>query len=118
MVPVIIGIKILEFLFFCIFLQAIEILRNSQGSVRLKVRKCHLENVPDNIPPGQGQISLANTPGKIVVFDRYLVFIYQCNITKTHLITKTYLYNFDPLKPHFYIVKLGFTFFFLFLLKT
>ena len=23
--------------------------------------------------------------------------------------TKTYLYNFDPLKPHFYIVKLGFT---------
>ena len=26
---------------------------------------------------------------------------------KTH-ITKTCLYNFDPLKPHFYIVKLGF----------
>ena len=25
------------------------------------------------------------------------------------LITKTYLYTFDPLKPHFYIVKLGFT---------
>ena len=24
-------------------------------------------------------------------------------------ITKTYLYNFDLLKPHFYIVKLGFT---------
>ena len=24
-------------------------------------------------------------------------------------ITKTYLYNCDPLKPHFYIVKLGFT---------
>ena len=24
-------------------------------------------------------------------------------------ITKTYLYNFDPLKPHFYTVKLGFT---------
>ena len=23
-------------------------------------------------------------------------------------ITKTYLYNFYPLKPHFYIVKLGF----------
>ena len=22
---------------------------------------------------------------------------------------KTYLYNFDPLKPHFYMVKLGFT---------
>ena len=25
------------------------------------------------------------------------------------LITKTCLYNFDPLKPHFHIVKLGFT---------
>ena len=24
-------------------------------------------------------------------------------------ITETYLYNFDPLKPHFYTVKLGFT---------
>ena len=24
-------------------------------------------------------------------------------------ITKTYLYNFDPLKPHFYVVKLGLT---------
>ena len=32
---------------------------------------------------------------------------------------KTYLYNFDPLKPHFYIIKLGFTgIFFLFLLKN
>ena len=26
-----------------------------------------------------------------------------------HVFTKTYLYNFDPLKPHFYIAKLGFT---------
>ena len=26
-----------------------------------------------------------------------------------HIITKTRLYNFDPLKRHFYIVKLGFT---------
>ena len=35
---------------------------------------------------------------------------------------KTCLYNFDPLKPHFHIVKLGFTrayiIFLLFLLKT
>ena len=28
--------------------------------------------------------------------------------TEVH-ITKICLYNFDPLKPHFYIVKLGFT---------
>ena len=26
-----------------------------------------------------------------------------------YTITRTRLYNFDPLKPHFYIVKLGFT---------
>ena len=25
------------------------------------------------------------------------------------IITKRYLYSFDPLEPHFYIVKLGFT---------
>ena len=38
-----------------------------------------------------------------------------------HDITKTYVYNFDPLKPHFYTVKLGFTgytLFFLLLLKN
>ena len=36
-------------------------------------------------------------------------------------ITKTRLYNFDPIKPHFYIVKLGFTgvyIIFLFLLEN
>ena len=41
---------------------------------------------------------------------------------KIRLTTKTCLYSFDPLKPQFYIVKLGglqgFTLFFLFLLKT
>ena len=35
----------------------------------------------------------------------YHIFSLFCFFT----ITKTYLYNFDPLKPHFYIVKLGFT---------
>ena len=29
--------------------------------------------------------------------------------TSIIVIVKTYLYTFDPLKPHFYIVKLGFT---------
>ena len=42
-------------------------------------------------------------------------FVPPCSPTiKKHLyvnnnITKTCLYNFDPLKPHFNIVKLGFT---------
>ena len=40
--------------------------------------------------------------------------VLQGEMTKLRLesipdITKTRLYNFDPLKPHFYIVKLGFT---------
>ena len=30
-------------------------------------------------------------------------------LKEKNVITKTCLYNFDPLKPHFYIVKLGFT---------
>ena len=40
---------------------------------------------------------------------------------EAHPITKTCLYNFDPLKPHFYVVELGFTgvyIIFLFLLKN
>ena len=31
---------------------------------------------------------------------------------------KTYLYKFDPLKPHFYIVKLGFTGVYIIFLKN
>ena len=41
--------------------------------------------------------------------------------TAAGVITKTCLYNVDPLEPHFYIVKLGFTgvyIIFLFLLKN
>ena len=39
------------------------------------------------------------------------VEIYELQREEMYLfiITKTRLYNFDPLKPHFYIVKLGFT---------
>ena len=33
---------------------------------------------------------------------------FVCSLFGT-VITKTYLYSFDPLEPHFYIVKLGFT---------
>ena len=32
----------------------------------------------------------------------------RCHRMGLHYITKTCLYNSDPLKPHFYIVKLGF----------
>ena len=49
--------------------------------------------------------------------DNTLLFFYMKSILLLQdfslyvfvFITKTYLYNFDPLKPYFYIVKLGFT---------
>ena len=34
---------------------------------------------------------------------------YGVTIPLQNIITKTRLYSFDPLKPHLYIVKLGFT---------
>ena len=40
--------------------------------------------------------------------DDFLSRLVTVDETWVH-ITKTYLYNFDPFKPHFYIVKLGFT---------
>ena len=36
-------------------------------------------------------------------------FMRTMKTDQTAHIKKTYLYNVDPLKPHFYIVKLGFT---------
>ena len=44
--------------------------------------------------------------------DLYLRLAHISEGTFSHIvadITKTYLYKSDPLKPHFYIVKLGFT---------
>ena len=37
------------------------------------------------------------------------MFTYCAISSTSNIITKTCLYNIDPLKPHFYIVKLGFT---------
>ena len=39
---------------------------------------------------------------------RQTLQVYPFTLIVTSSITKTRLYNFDPLKPHFYIVKLGF----------
>ena len=42
-----------------------------------------------------------------------MLYYINISLNKKHFqkddIMKTYLYNYDPLKPHFYIVKLGFT---------
>ena len=44
---------------------------------------------------------------KNVKFNENVCLLNLISVLKS--ITKTRLYNFDPLKPHFYIVKLGFT---------
>ena len=64
------------------------------------------------------ETALVSTHG-IHLLDRILK-IYPYNFLIMLLnITKTYLYNFDPLKPHFYIVKLGFTgVYFIFLISA
>ena len=43
-------------------------------------------------------------PARINYIQTVFILLLTCTF-----ITKTCLYNFDPLKPHFYIVKLGFT---------
>ena len=43
----------------------------------------------------------------IVLF--FLFIAFKSSGRERESITKTCLYNFDPLKPHFYIAKLGFT---------
>ena len=44
-----------------------------------------------------------------VVMKGYFFFLFFYFFFFFVIITKTSLYNFDPLKSHFYIVKLGFT---------
>ena len=51
-------------------------------------------------------------PVIISVITKTCLFKYTENFTTKNWkfsITKTYLYKVDPLTPHFYIVKLGFT---------
>ena len=55
------------------------------------------------------------------IINHYFLHWRYSSTKQQKITTKTCLYNFDPLKPHFYIVKLGFTgvyIFFLFLLKN
>ena len=50
---------------------------------------------------------MENGFGSYTLFQATYKRIFSKNRNETP--RKTYLYNFDPLKPHFYIVKLGFT---------
>ena len=50
---------------------------------------------------------LLGSSGFIIALTRFAALLKL--LTLGQLITKTCLYNIDPLKPHFYIVKLRFT---------
>ena len=58
----------------------------------------------------QGAVRLSNHQS-FVTWAGAQHFLQDCIHSQRRLIsiTKTCLYNFDPLNPHFYIVKLGFT---------
>ena len=48
-----------------------------------------------------------------------MAFVLQMSVPRLFFITKTYLYNFDALKPHLYVVNLGFTgFYIIFLISA
>ena len=58
-----------------------------------------------------GQCLLSAKPGILWNYSIRMIRIpmIRKSMARLPLTTKTRLYNFDPLKPHFYIVKLGFT---------
>ena len=55
-----------------------------------------------------GTIYLARFPDMRFFFSLFTEIFDSVSFKNDH-ITKTRLYNTDPIKPHFYIVKLGFT---------
>ena len=107
----------------------------SLGTIRKNISKCLLLNVlpsmlsVHNLLPRKYMLTQEKTltaesvsggrPSSPCTDDQGL----RCSPTESCIrfyITKTYLYNFDPLKLHFYLVKLGFigVYIFLFLLKN
>ena len=82
-------------------------LQDGYGEVNLKLKSLKSSGTFDYVDAPEATDS--SPEGKQILRKRDL------------FIMKTSLYNFDPLKPHFYIVKLAFTgvyLFFLFLLKN
>ena len=75
--------------------------KNSQHS--------HIQNILDQTENCIGNLTRPRQWGNVVSLQMYN----HCPGLKlfqlAQYITKTRLYNFDPIKPHFYIVKLGFT---------
>ena len=59
------------------------------------------------------QPNSANKNVQLILLDSLVYILLSPVVSLAHVlqtnITKTCLYMFDPLKPHFYVVKLGFT---------
>ena len=53
--------------------------------------------------------SLAKSDGRKIDRSTVLFLTLKMDVNRYFIITKTCLYNFDPLRPNFYIVKPGFT---------
>ena len=71
-----------------------------------------------NAAPDQGPHFLSHGTTKPTIWPTMCPAKTQTSLYILH-ITKTYLYNSDPLKPNFYIVKLGFTgVYFIFLISA
>ena len=72
-------------------------------NVRKHLRAC--TPCEDSDQPAHSHSLIRIFTGRILDSQGCHIYLYG----QGRLITKTYLYNFDPLKPHFYKVKLGFT---------
>ena len=95
--------------------KSFDILRNVKayflGKKRKHISKCRLLQ----FSPSMLSVNMFLTCNRSVISE------YIVTVAVWYYITRTRLYSFDPLKPHFYIVKLGFTrvyLFFLFLLRN
>ena len=87
---------------------------------RLNILQYPLILFEDSKGPNQTARTRRPTWAVAAAYARRKVLHGAAQMAFIYVITKTYLYNYDPLKPYFYIVKLGFTgvnFIFLILLK-
>ena len=67
----------------------------AKSIVAESVQVIHLNVVGNNVDPDVAVLICRARSNDFTLLTTYVI------------ITKTRLYNFDPLKPHFYIVKLG-----------
>ena len=129
--------KMLFFLY--IYLLNLETREQALQTVKIQMRRLHclpfsvLQLYYIRIQYGRDHHRNSGMKGLMVLFETLIHLHSTCQRYRSqyslfttadpkNTILKTRLYNFDPLKPPFYIVKLGFTqvyiIFFLFLLKN